>query len=71
MTCSKINIPNSLDNGIQGVYLDQHSQESVGKLVFKILKERKRLLEDQEGREDLPGVNLDQSTLSMGTAAIL
>ena len=71
LTCSKINIPNSSDNGIQGVYLDQHSQESVGKLVLKILKERKRLLEDQQGREDLPGVNLDQSTLSMGAAAIL
>ena len=48
LRCPKIKIKNTNNVKIQDVFEEQEGQENVGKLVFKILKERSRQLDELE-----------------------
>ena len=59
----------NINNGnIQDVFKDQDKQENIEKLVFKILRERTRIIDELE--TSLPGAILGHSAFSQGAAAV-
>ena len=52
--CNKLNISNPLKLTMDNVYEDVGKQEQIGRLIFKIITQRNRLLDDME-HSCLPG----------------
>ena len=68
LTCTTINISNTNKLRIQDVFQELEDQEKIGKLVFKILQKRARLIDELE--TSLPGAILDQGAHLQGATAV-
>ena len=68
LTCTTINISNKNKLRIQDVFQELEDQEKIGKLVFKILQKRARLIDELE--TSLPGAILDQGAHLQGATAV-
>ena len=52
--CKKLGISNPLKFTIENVFGDIESQEQIGRLIFKILTQRNKLLDEMEEKEKNP-----------------